>query len=97
MLAIYSALFRDYDSDYGDARGDDGKKRKRNRGHTGGEAEILMQFRTLVSMGLLVYAGAASADILETGGGKWRCNVGKEYVRQMARSVKFDIDSYLLE
>ena len=105
MLAIYSALFRDYDYeyDYRDDRDGEGRgggrvaKRKKGSGNAGGEAEILMQFRTLVSMGLIVHAGAASADILEMGGGKWRCGVGREYVRQMARSVRFDLDGYLME
>ncbi|KAL8847636.1 MAG: hypothetical protein Q9221_007324 [Calogaya cf. arnoldii] len=101
MLAIYSALFRDWDdNDIGDWRNDDNRERKRKRGNQGGEAEILMQFTTLVGMGLIVRAGAASGgggDVLENGGGKWRVNVGKEYIRQMARGVKFDIDSYLME
>ncbi|KAI4105881.1 MAG: hypothetical protein LQ339_003199 [Xanthoria mediterranea] len=100
MLAIYSALFRDYDGSSDDDdrnwRNDNGK---RKRGNQGGEAEMLMQFTTLVGMGLIVRAGAAAAssDPLEGGGGKWRVNVGREYVRQVARGVRFDLDSYLLE
>ncbi|KAL9007382.1 MAG: hypothetical protein Q9180_009674, partial [Flavoplaca navasiana] len=55
MLAIYSALFRDYDYDYDnnyrDGQDEDGEgrrgKKKRGTGNAGGEAEILMQFRTL--------------------------------------------------
>ena len=100
MLAIYSALFRDYDGssdEDGDWRNDNRKRKQ--RGNQGGEAEILMQFTTLVGMGLIVRAGAAAAssDPLEGGGGKWRVNVGREYVRQAARGVRFDLDSYSLE
>ncbi|KAL8987711.1 MAG: hypothetical protein Q9169_008665 [Polycauliona sp. 2 TL-2023] len=108
MLAIYSALFRDYpddDEDDNDDEDDDGgfgdrrkgMKRKRKRGNEAGEAEVLMQFSTLVGMGLIVRAGAGGGDVLEGGGGKWRVGVGREYIQQVARSVRFDIDTYLLE
>ncbi|KAI4242466.1 MAG: hypothetical protein L6R40_004020 [Gallowayella cf. fulva] len=98
MLAIHSALFRDYDDD---GEGGDWKRKRAQ----GGEAEVLMQFSTLVGMGLIARAGAAGggggggggADPLADGGGKWRVNVGKEFMRQVARSVRFDLDSYLLE
>ncbi|KAL8730092.1 MAG: hypothetical protein Q9166_004291 [cf. Caloplaca sp. 2 TL-2023] len=97
MLAIYSALFRDYDK--GDESGDWRNGRKRKRGGQGGGAEELTMFMTLVGMGLVVRAGVGSAgeDPLAEGGGKWRVNVGREYVRQVARGLRFDLDSYLLE
>lgn len=82
---MYPALFRD-DDDYNDDgrdegwRNSDNEKRKRT-GNQGGEAEILMQFSTLVGMGLIVRAGAAlgGGDALENRGGsiysRWRGGV----------------------
>ncbi|KAL8773838.1 MAG: hypothetical protein Q9209_001268, partial [Squamulea sp. 1 TL-2023] len=95
MLAIYSALFRDYDEE--DEGADWRSTKKRKRGTQGGEAEVLMTFSTLVGMGLIVRAGAAGGDPLEGRGGKWRVSVGREYVKQVARGVRFDLDNYLLE
>lgn len=57
---------------------------------------MLTQFATLVGMRLIVRAGAG-ADPLEAGGGKWKINVGGTYVRQVARGLRFDMDSYILE
>ncbi|KAL8776215.1 MAG: hypothetical protein Q9213_008351, partial [Squamulea squamosa] len=51
MLAIYSALFRDYDE--ADEGADWRSTKKRKRGTQGGEAEVLMTFSTLVGMGLI--------------------------------------------
>ncbi|KAL8735729.1 MAG: hypothetical protein Q9181_002712 [Wetmoreana brouardii] len=97
MLAIYAAFFG-ADGGYGGAR--DGKRKVVD----GGGAEILMQFSTLVGMNLIVRGGATAGggegggwDPLEAGGGKWRCNVGLDYVRQLARVLRFDLDNYLLE
>ena len=50
---------------------------------------------TLTGLRLIVRAGV-SGDVLE-GGGKWRCNAGWEFVNNVARSVNFDIESYLIE
>ena len=66
----------------------------------GGAAEVLCQFATLVGLRLIVRAGAgagaAAGDVLEAGA-KWRVNVGYDFVKQVARGVKFDVDSYILE
>ena len=56
----------------------------------------MTQIATLASLRLLVRAGAGG-DPLEGGGGKWRVNVGWEYVRGLARSVRFDVEELLVE
>ena len=61
----------------------------------GGGADVMCTVATLVGLRLMVRAGAGG-DILE-GGGKWRCNVGWDFVNNIARGVKFDIESYLIE
>lgn len=55
----------------------------------------MCQLATLIGLRLIVKSGGAG-DILE-GGVKWRVNVGWEYVRSVAREVRFDIESYLVE
>ncbi|KAL9125784.1 MAG: hypothetical protein Q9217_005063 [Psora testacea] len=66
-----------------------------------GGADVMCQFATLVGLRLVVRAGAGSGgggagDVLE-GGGKWRVNVGYEFAREVARGVRFDVDSYIME
>lgn len=55
----------------------------------------MCQLATLVGLRLVVKS-AGVGDILE-GGAKWRVNVGWEFVRAVARGVKFDIESYLVD
>ncbi|KAL9101110.1 MAG: hypothetical protein Q9163_003604, partial [Psora crenata] len=64
----------------------------------GGGADVMCQFATLVGLRLVLRAGAGAGagDILE-GGGKWKVNVGYDFVRDMARRVRFDIDDYLMD
>ena len=50
---------------------------------------------TLVGLRLLVKAGVGG-DALE-GGGKWRCNVGWEFVNNVSRDVKFDIENHMID
>ncbi|KAF8430040.1 origin recognition complex subunit 5 C-terminus-domain-containing protein [Tirmania nivea] len=57
--------------------------------------DLQTQIATLTSLRLLVRA-SASGDPLEAGG-KWRVNVGWEYVRGLARSVKFEVEGFLAE
>jgi origin recognition complex subunit 5 len=52
------------------------------------------QVATLTSLRLLIKSSAA--DPLE-GIAKWKVNVGWDYIRAVARSVKFDIEDYLVE
>lgn len=93
LLAIHAALFRfDDEDDGGSRRG----RSRRGKAAIGGGAEILTQFATLVGMRLVIRAGAG-VDPLEAGGGKWKVNVGGGYVRQVARGLGFDLDSYILE
>lgn len=56
--------------------------------------DLLAQVATLTSLRLLVKASAL--DPLD-GSAKWRVNVGWDYVRGVARSVKFDIEDRLAE
>ncbi|KAI5800339.1 origin recognition complex subunit 5 C-terminus-domain-containing protein [Peziza echinospora] len=57
--------------------------------------ELQMQVATLTSLRLLGRVGV-NADPLE-GAAKWRVNVGWEYVRGLARSVRFEIEGYLVQ
>ena len=56
--------------------------------------DIQAQIATLTSLRLLVKATAL--DPLD-GSAKWKVNVGWEYIRGIARSIKFDIEDYMLE
>lgn len=58
-------------------------------------ADIMAQIATLASLRLLVRT-SGTADPLEAQT-KWRINVGWEYVQQLARTVRFDVESYLAE
>ncbi|KAH0537043.1 hypothetical protein FGG08_006141 [Glutinoglossum americanum] len=53
------------------------------------------QIATLTSLRLLVRT-SNTADVLEAQT-KWRVNIGWEYVRQLARSVGFEIESHIAE
>ncbi|TGZ85039.1 hypothetical protein EX30DRAFT_353195 [Ascodesmis nigricans] len=56
--------------------------------------DILSQIATLTSMRILIKASAL--DPLD-GSAKWKVNVAWEYARGIARSIKFDIEDYLIE
>lgn len=57
----------------------------------------MCQVATLVGLRLVVKTGGAGGgDVLE-GGGKWRVNVGWEFVRGVARAVGFDVESHIVE
>ena len=59
-------------------------------------ADVMTQIATLAGLRLLVKTGGAGADVLDAQT-KWRVNVGWEYVQGLARSVRFDIESYMAE
>lgn len=61
----------------------------------GGGADTMCQLASLASLRLVVKSSGAG-DTLE-GGSKWRVNVGWDFVRGVARRVKFDAESYLIE
>ena len=71
------------------------------RRYKGGSAELAGQFATLVELRLVVRAGGAAAggDAVTGGGGggKWRCGVGWELVRGVARGVGFGVEEYVVE
>lgn len=56
--------------------------------------DILAQVATLTSLRLLVKASVL--DPLD-GATKWKVNVGWDYIRGVARSIKFDIEDRLAE
>ncbi len=60
-----------------------------------GSADVLTQVATLANLRLLART-ASGGDILDAGT-KWRVNVGWEYIRELARSLRFDIENYLVE
>lgn len=55
----------------------------------------MTQLATLASLRLMVNT-AGGGDVLEAGT-KWRVNAGWEYIQQLSRSVRFDIESYVAE
>ncbi|PUU74591.1 origin recognition complex subunit 5 C-terminus-domain-containing protein [Tuber borchii] len=57
-------------------------------------ADIQTQIATLTSLRLLTKASAT--DVLEAST-KWRVNAGWDYIRHVARSVKFDIEDFIAE
>jgi origin recognition complex subunit 5 len=56
--------------------------------------DIQAQIATLTSLRLLMKV--TSLDPLD-GSSKWKVNVGWEYIRRIARTIKFDIEDYLVE
>ncbi|KAF8540797.1 origin recognition complex subunit 5 C-terminus-domain-containing protein [Trichophaea hybrida] len=56
--------------------------------------DIQAQIATLTSLRLLMKV--TSLDPLD-GSAKWKVNVGWEYIRGIARSIKFDIEDYMAE
>ena len=67
--------------------------------YSGGNAEMMSQFATLVGLRLVVKAGVAGGgmgDALE-GGGKWKCAVGWEFVKGVSRGVNFVLEDYIVE
>ncbi|KAK8258185.1 origin recognition complex subunit 5 C-terminus-domain-containing protein, partial [Phyllosticta capitalensis] len=57
-------------------------------------ADIYTQIATLSSLRLLLRSGAAGADPLD-GSCKWRVNYGYEFVRELGRSVEFEMGEFL--
>ncbi|KAK7533990.1 origin recognition complex subunit 5 C-terminus-domain-containing protein [Phyllosticta citribraziliensis] len=57
-------------------------------------ADIYTQIATLSSLRLLLRSGAAGADPLD-GSCKWRVNYGYEFVRELGRSVSFEMGEFL--
>ena len=55
----------------------------------------MCQLATLMALRLVVKSGG-SVDILE-GFTKWKVNIGWETIREIARGVEFDIESYLID
>ena len=60
-----------------------------------GTADIMTQIATLVSLRLVVKA-SGMMDVLDAGT-KWKVNVGWDFVKELARSVKFDIENYVTD
>ena len=61
----------------------------------------MCQIATLAALRLVVKSGGGGGggvggDVLE-GGAKWRVNAPWEFIRDVARGVGFDIESYLIE
>ena len=60
----------------------------------GGAAELMGQFATLVSLRLVLRTGVG--EVLE-GGGKWRCGVGWDFVRDVGRTCELDLEDFINE
>ena len=62
----------------------------------GGSVDIQAQIATLTALRLLVRTSSAALDPLD-GAAKWKVNVGWEYIRGIARSVKLDIEDFMAD
>ncbi|KAL9120000.1 MAG: hypothetical protein Q9187_003441 [Circinaria calcarea] len=60
-----------------------------------GIADIMTQIATLASLRLLLKT-PSTADVLDAGT-KWRVNASYEYIKRLAKEVRFDVESYLAE
>ena len=60
-----------------------------------GTADIMTQIATLASLRLLLKT-PTTADVLDAGT-KWRVNASYEYIKRLAKEVRFDVESYLAE
>ena len=61
-----------------------------------GSADVLGQVATLGALRMLARV-PAGGDVVDVGATKWRCAVGPEFVRGVAREVGFELDDYLAE
>lgn len=68
--------------------------------YRGGEAEVMAQFATLVGLRLVLRAGMGgiSGGMGEAlaGSGKWRCAVGWDFIRRVARSNQVHLEDLLV-
>ncbi|KAI9735251.1 MAG: hypothetical protein M1834_001841 [Cirrosporium novae-zelandiae] len=88
MLAIFRAIVPDDDG------GDDHNGRRAGRGgKVPQSADLLTQVATLGRLGLVVRTGGDPLDL----SGKWRVNVGWEYIRTAARGVGCEIENWVFE
>ena len=62
---------------------------------TSGTGDIMTQIAALASSRLIVKA-SATADVLDAGT-KWRVNVVRDYIQGVARTLRFDVENYLIE
>ena len=62
----------------------------------GGSVDIQAQIATLTALRLLARTSSAALDPLD-GVAKWKVNVGWEYIRGIARSVKLDIEDFMAD
>ena len=60
-----------------------------------GTADVMTQIATLASLRMLLRT-PSTADVLDAGT-KWRVNASYEYVKRLAKEVRFDVESYLAE
>lgn len=59
--------------------------------------DVMTQIATLASLRLLIRTSSAAAGDVLDAQAKWRVNVGWDYVQNVARSVRFDVENYLAE
>ena len=60
-----------------------------------GTADVMTQTATLASLRMLLKT-PNTADVLDAGT-KWRVNASYEYVKRLAKEVRFDVESYLAD
>ena len=61
-----------------------------------GSADLLSQVATLGQLKMLVRV-PVGGDVMDAGATKWRCAVGLEFVKGVARDVGFDVEEMLAE
>jgi origin recognition complex subunit 5 len=90
MLAIFAAVRGEWE-----AARDSTSNTDVAAGEEGG-ADIGMAIATLASLRLLVRVGGGVGDVMDCGG-KWRVNVGWEVIRGLGRSVRVEVEEWLME
>ncbi|KAH6678936.1 origin recognition complex subunit Orc5 [Plectosphaerella plurivora] len=84
MMAIFASMRNEWAAEKG-----------LSAGAAGLDADVGMALSTLASLRLLVRVGVA-ADPLDRGG-KWRINVGWDFIRGVGRSMHIEVEDWLID
>jgi origin recognition complex subunit 5 len=84
MMAIFASMRSEWAAEKG-----------LSAGAAGLDADVGMALSTLASLRLLVRVGVAP-DPLDRGG-KWRINVGWDFIRGVGRSMEIEVEEWLID
>ena len=66
-------------------------------GAPGGSADVLTQVASLGALRMVVRSSTGGPGDAVGEGGRWRVNVGEEFVNQVARGLRFEVGEFLAE